>query len=97
MTLNLQHIWRLCSAPSISMHGVVFGHKGIIFHTLNLSRSWKKYVTFQYGNNSLLPLGAIIGHAPRTNMQIKNCYTKTEPVTFTVYAYIHVGYNDYVW
>ena len=43
---------------------------------------------------SLLPLGTIIRFVPRTDMQIKNCYTKTEPVTCTVYAYKHVGYID---
>jgi len=44
--------------------------------------------------NSPLPLGTIIRLAPWTDMQIKNCYTKREPVTCIVYAYKHVGYND---
>ena len=70
---------------------MVLGHRGIIFHTLNLSTSWggkkRRYL-------SLLPLGTIIRLAPRTDMQIKNYYTKREPVTCTAYAYKHVGYND---
>jgi hypothetical protein len=44
--------------------------------------------------NSLLPLGTIIRLATRTDMQIKRCYTKREPVTYTVCAYKHVGYKD---
>jgi len=44
--------------------------------------------------NSLLPFGTIIRLAPWTDMQIKNCYTKREPVACIVYAYRYVGYND---
>jgi len=44
--------------------------------------------------NSLLPLGTIISVALRTDIQIKNCYTKREPVTCTVYTYKHADYND---